>query len=48
VIGTEKGNAIGIEKGNTVAQPPQVTLWSPGGVEDAHGGRLRSDPTGPA
>ena len=48
VIDTEKGNAIGIEKGNTVAKPLQGTLWSPKGVKDAHGGRLLTDPTGPA
>src|SRR6516165_10759925 len=42
VIGITVGSAIGIRKGNTVAQPLRVALMPPQGDEDAYGGSLRT------
>ena len=47
VIGTTKGSAIGIRKGNTVAQPLRVALPPPQGDEDAHGGPVRPHSSAP-
>jgi hypothetical protein len=41
-IGMTMGNAIGIRKGNTVAQPLRVALMPPQGDKDAFGGPVRS------
>jgi hypothetical protein len=48
VIGIRKGSAIGIKKGNTVAQPLRVALQPPQGGQDAHGGTFRADPSAAA
>jgi hypothetical protein len=47
VIGTTVGSAIGIRKGNTVAQPLRVALMPPQGDEDAHGGPVRAHSAAP-